>query len=104
MVFSDRELPIDSGRLYSVSSKADVVKAADVFSLDDRIVFSVEADGFLYNLVRIMAGTRLYISEGKIPVGEIPAILASKDRTFAGKTMPPDGLYLNRVWFKEGTM
>ncbi len=88
----------------SVISNVRTVKAADVFSLDDRIVFSVEADGFLYNMVRIMAGTLLYISEGKIPVGEIPAILASKDRTLAGKTMPPDGLYLNQVWFKEGTM
>lgn len=88
----------------SVLSNVRTVKAAEVFTLGDRIVFSVEADGFLYNMVRIMAGTLLYIAEGKIPVGEIPTILASKDRTLAGKTMPPDGLYLNQVWFKEGTM
>ena len=43
-------------------------------------------------------------AEGKIPVGQIPAIIDSGDRTLAGKTMPPEGLYLNRVTYKEGKM
>ena len=55
-------------------------------------------------MVRIMAGTLLYIAEGKISVGQIPAIIDSGDRTLAGKTMPPEGLYLNRVTYKEGKM
>ena len=57
------------------------------------------ADGFLYNMARAMAGTLLYVSEGKIRPGELPSILESKDRRFAGPTVPPDGLYLTRIWY-----
>ena len=88
----------------SVLSNVRTVKDAGVFRRDELVVFHVEADGFLYNMVRIMAGTLLYIAEGKIPVGQIPAIIDSGDRTLAGKTMPPEGLYLNRVTYKEGKM
>lgn len=65
----------------------------------DMVVFNVEADGFLYNMVRIMVGTLLYISEGKIKSDSIPEIIASKDRINAGKTASPEGLYLNKVNF-----
>lgn len=81
----------------SVLSNVRTVKNAGVFREGDKIVFSVEADGFLYNMVRIMAGTLLYIDEGKIPPDSIPQILEKKDRTLAGKTMPPEGLYLYKV-------
>ena len=50
-------------------------------------------------MVRIMVGTLLYISEGKIEAGSIPSIIASQDRTLAGKTVPPEGLYLNQVYY-----
>ena len=63
----------------------------------DLIVFSVAADGFLYNMVRIMAGTLLDVAHGRIDPTQIPSILASCDRTRAGFTAPPQGLYLNRV-------
>lgn len=67
---------------------------------DGRIVtFHVKADGFLYNMVRIMVGTLLYISEGKIARGTIPDIIEAKERTRAGKTAPPEGLYLNQVFY-----
>lgn len=57
------------------------------------------ADGFLYNMARAMAGTLLYVSEGKIPPGEIPALLEMKDRRRTGPTVPPEGLYLTRIWY-----
>ena len=63
----------------------------------DDVVFTVCADGFLYNMVRIMTGTLLYIAEGKIPADGIPHIIASKDRARAGVNVPPHGLYLSRV-------
>lgn len=63
------------------------------------VTFHISADGFLYNMVRIIVGTLLYISEGKIERGSIPAILEAKDRTKAGKTAPPEGLYLNQVYY-----
>ncbi len=59
--------------------------------------FTVEADGFLYNMVRIMAGTLLEVGSGKVRPEEIPEILASKDRRRAGRTLPPQGLCLVKV-------
>ncbi len=59
--------------------------------------FKVVGDGFLYNMVRIMVGTLLFVSEGKIKSGELKDIILSKDRARAGKTAPPQGLYLNKV-------
>lgn len=49
-----------------------------------------------------MVGTLLFINEGKIGENDIPAILKSLDRTKAGKTVPPQGLYLNKVFYNEG--
>ena len=57
------------------------------------------ADGFLYNMARAMVGTLLYISEGKISPDELPSLLLQKDRRLTGPTVPPDGLYLTRIWY-----
>ena len=65
------------------------------------IIFNVSGDGFLYNMVRIMVGTLLFINEGKIAEDAIPKIFESKDRTLAGKTVPPQGLYLNKVYYGD---
>ena len=73
------------------------VKYASVTACDDVIEFKVAADGFLYNMVRIMAGTLIAVAEGKIAVDEIEDIISSCDRARAGQTAPPEGLYLNRV-------
>ena len=64
------------------------------------VEFSVTADGFLYNMVRIMVGTLLYVNEGKIKVDEIIDIIKSGDRSRAGKTASPNGLYLNEVYYE----
>ena len=66
------------------------------------IRMGVTGDAFLYNMVRIMAGTVLYAGLGKIQPSDIPAVLASKDRTGAGKTMPPEGLTLLEVVYNKG--
>ena len=52
------------------------------------------ANGFLYNMVRAIAGTVLYAAEGKLLPEDIPQILDSGNRTLAGPTVPPGGLYL----------
>ncbi len=67
----------------------------------DLVIFNVAGTGFLYNMVRIMVGTLLFINEGKIAHDAIPEIIQSKDRTKAGKTVPPQGLYLNKVFYDE---
>jgi tRNA pseudouridine38-40 synthase len=57
------------------------------------------ADGFLYNMARAMAGTLIYVSEGKISPDELPGLLEQKDRSLTGPTVPPGGLYLTRIWY-----
>ncbi len=79
-----------------VSTVRDV-KYATVTERDGIIEFTVAADGFLYNMVRIMAGTLIAVAEGKILADEIDDIISSCDRARAGQTAPPEGLYLNRV-------
>ena len=66
---------------------------------DNIVTVTIEADGFLYNMVRIIVGTLLYVSQGKIQPDDIPAIIDSLDRSQAGPTAPPEGLYLNRVFY-----
>ena len=63
------------------------------------VEFKVTADGFLYNMARAMVGTLLYVSEGKIDPDELPALLAQKDRRLTGPTVPPDGLYMTKLWY-----
>ena len=80
-----------------VNENIRTVRSATVHKEGDVVIFTVEADGFLYNMVRIMVGTLLWISEGKREDGSIPQILDAKDRKAAGCTAPACGLYLNQV-------
>lgn len=75
------------------------VNLAKVERDNDLVTFTVEADGFLYNMVRIMTGTLLRVAQGKIKEDEIPLIIEKKDRKFAGPTAPACGLYLNKVYY-----
>lgn len=70
---------------------------SDVTVEGDVITFRIAADGFLYNMVRIMAGTLLEVARGSILPEDIVEITRSKDRRLAGATAPAHGLYLNRV-------
>lgn len=63
----------------------------------DFVIFTVTADGFLYNMVRILCGTLVGVSEGKIAPEALPGIIEAKNRGLAGATLPPDGLYLVHV-------
>ncbi len=65
----------------------------------DMVLFTVEADGFLYNMVRIMVGTILDIADGRLAADAIPAILAQGDRAKAGATAPAVGLCLQNVFY-----
>lgn len=71
----------------------------DVVRENDLVKMRVSGDGFLYNMVRIMVGTLIYLNEGKIEKGKIKEIIKNKDRTKAGITVVPDGLYLNKVFY-----
>ena len=65
----------------------------------DLIQIAICADGFLYNMCRAMVGTMVYASYGKLLPEEIPELLRKGDRRLTGPTMPPQGLYLNRIWY-----
>lgn len=81
----------------SVEDTVRTVMNASVEREGDMVIFRVEADGFLYNMVRIMTGTLLDIAKGKIPANSIPQIIDSGSRFAAGYTAPARGLYLNNI-------
>ena len=83
----------------TVATTVRTVKAATVEKEGNILVFRISADGFLYNMVRIIAGTLIDVGLGKIDPDEIPLITASCDRSRAGMTVPACGLYLNRVLY-----
>lgn len=66
---------------------------------DDIIEFEINANAYLYNMVRIISGTLLYVGIGKIEADEIPDIIKSCDRKRAGITAEPQGLYLKEILY-----
>lgn len=75
------------------------VKSFSVYREGKFVYMSVEADGFLYNMVRIMVGTLLKIQQGKLSCDSIPSIILSENRKNAGPTAPACGLYLDEVFY-----
>ena len=61
------------------------------------VCFDVQADGFLYNMVRAIVGTLIHVGRGRWTPEDMRRILVTGDRTHAGETAPPQGLYLMRV-------
>lgn len=70
------------------------IKSLSVSETDGAIKIRITANGFLYNMVRIITGTLVYAGNGKIEPEEIENIILSKDRRRAGMTAPPEGLML----------
>ncbi len=85
-----------------VTSTVRTVYYYNVERKGDLIELKVCANGFLYNMARAMAGTVVYAAEGKIKPEEIGALLAAGDRTAAGPTVPPGGLYMTQLWYDDG--
>jgi tRNA pseudouridine38-40 synthase len=73
-----------------------------VWSREGNMVeFAVAADGFLYHMVRIMVGTMLRVAQGKLQPEDISRILLACDRSAAGPTAPPQGLFLKQVFYRD---
>jgi tRNA pseudouridine38-40 synthase len=72
----------------------------DVIEESSGVRLEFEGDGFLYKMVRNLAGTLLDVCAGRIAESDLPAILAAKDRKRAGKTAPPHGLFLISVAYQ----
>lgn len=84
------------------SSKSSVrtIYEANIYQEDERIYIELTGNGFLYNMVRIIAGTLVDVGMGKIQPDEIPEIIKLGKRENAGKTLPPNGLYLVKVMYE----
>ena len=67
---------------------------------NNRIYIELTGNGFLYNMVRIIVGTLVEVGLGNIKPEKVKEIIDSKDRKMAGKTLPPNGLYLLKVEYK----
>jgi len=77
------------------------IYSAYVEQEDDMIWFDITGDGFLYNMVRIIAGTLIEIGKGAMTPRSMERILASRDRSFAGPTAPACGLTLVNIEYPE---
>lgn len=85
----------------SSKSSIRIIYKAEVIEIsNNRIYIELTGNGFLYNMVRIIAGTLVDVGIGKIEPEEIRKIIESKDRNLAGKTLPPNGLYLVNVEYE----
>ncbi len=85
----------------SVEDTVRTVSRAEVTREDEMLTFTVEADGFLYNMVRIFIGTLVDVAEGRLTESDLQEALETGNREWAGRTAPPDGLILQRVFYGE---
>ena len=81
-----------------IEDKTREVYACEVKRQGDEVLLRISADGFLYNMVRIVAGTLYDCAAGRKE--DVRSILGARDRARAGRTAPPQGLYLNRVLYE----
>ena len=81
----------------SVTDHVRTVNQLNISRNGDFINLYINANGFLYNMVRIITGTLVECAYGRIKPEDIPHILEDMDRNKAGRTAPPDGLYLYRI-------
>ena len=86
-----------SGR--SVKTTVRTVSECSVTDDGNFLIFSITADGFLYNMVRIIVGTAISVGRGSINKDIAKQIFETKDRSLAGATAPPQALFLNRVYY-----
>lgn len=83
----------------NVASTVRNVYSFKIENSGNSVIMLVKGNGFLYNMIRIMVGTLLDVSEKRISPDDIPNIIAAKDRLKAGRTAMAHGLYLNRVFY-----
>ena len=84
---------------FTVKTTVRTIYSIEIKKENDLIEISVSGNGFLYNMVRIIAGTLVFCGNGKINPDDIPDILNSKERKRAGITAPAHGLYLSEVYY-----
>lgn len=84
-----------------VEDKVRTVHEITMIEQENRLIFRFVGTGFLYNMVRILVGTLLEVGSGKRTPESMQSVLEARDRDAAGKTAPPHGLYLWKVFYDE---
>ena len=82
-----------------VKSTIRTIKKVFIRARGPLVILSFHGDGFLYRQVRNMVGTLVAIGQGRMSPGVIPEIIAGQDRSAAGPTAPPQGLFLGRIFY-----
>ena len=97
--FFEGEHDFKAFKASGTSSKSSIrtIYEGNVYEKEDRIYIELTGNGFLYNMVRIISGTLVDVGMGKILPEEIQEIIKEGKRERAGKTLPPQGLYLVKV-------
>ena len=85
----------------NVSTTIRTIYSLEIENYGDTVIVLVKGDGFLYNMIRIIVGTLIDVSEGRFLPDDIPEIITAKNRLRAGRTAMAHGLYLNRVFYNE---
>lgn len=83
----------------SVKTTIRTISQLEIISRNNNLDIIITADGFLYNMVRIIVGTLIEVGKGKIEPKAIENIIKSKDRTKAGACAPAKGLCLEKVYY-----
>lgn len=94
---SPRQSTVRTVRLLDVRRGPSAFSYGPTMTDDATLAIEIEADGFLYNMVRNIVGTLVEVGRGAQPISWVADVLAACDRRKAGPTAPPQGLYLVRV-------
>lgn len=84
----------------SAISKVRTINSLEINENSDEIVLTINGDGFLYNMVRIIVGTLVFVGLEKLKPEDIKEIILKKDRKYAGITSEPQGLFLDKIFYK----
>ncbi len=85
---------------FTVKTTIRTIYSLDVEKNGDLISINITGNGFLYNMVRIIAGTLVFVGSGKIDPADMPDIILSGNREMAGITAPAHGLFLSEVYYE----
>lgn len=87
--------------IYSLQIEARKDTKNTISPMGEYVEIRISGSGFLYNMVRIIAGTLIEVGRGRMCADDIPAVIASCDRSKAGPTLPPMGLVLEKYEFLQ---
>lgn len=99
LLLGDHDFDGFSSTHKEVKTTNRTIYKAEIAQNGDELTFTIEGSGFLYNMVRVIVGTLVFIGKGKRPLEVINDIFEKKDRTLGGKTFPAEGLYLKDVYY-----